>query len=302
VDVAPDGERPEEVAALLRHLRLDLEYDGTDFAGWQRQAVGRTVQEEVETALARVLGSRHPVVASGRTDAGVHARGLVASTRTRHPIPADELARALDALLPEDVGVLSVRDAPPGFHARKDAAWKWYRYSILLSRAKRPLERRFAWRCGARISLDALRAAAAPLVGRHDFRSFQGAGGARVTTVRTLHALEWTRDGSRLWLDAVGDGFLHHMVRTLVGTMVAVAREPDPGAESFRILAACDRRVAGGTAPAHGLCLMAVALRGEPLPPGLPPTLAAAVESGRASAEAPERSLGTQVPGPEDAR
>jgi tRNA pseudouridine38-40 synthase len=283
----PRDERP------FRHLRIELEYDGTDFAGWQRQAGHRTVQEEVEKALARVLGSRHPVVGSGRTDAGVHARGLVASTRTRREIPAPELGRALDALLPEDVGVVSLRDARPGFHAIRDARWKWYRYTILLSRSKRPLDRRFVWRCGAAVELEALRSAAEPLVGRHDFASFRGSGGSSRSSVRTLHALRWSREGSLLHLDAVGDGFLHHMVRTLVGTMVSLARRPSPGEASRRVLEARDRRVAGGTAPAQGLCLMAVSIEGEPLPPSLPPALAAAVGSPASVA---------RTPGPEDAR
>src|SRR5687768_16046312 len=133
----------------MRTLRLDLEYDGIDFAGWQRQAKERTVQAVVEDALGRVLASPTPVVGAGRTDAGVHARGMVASARTTSSMASATLHRALDAVLPEDVGVLGVRDAAPGFHARRDARWKWYRYSVLRSRTRRVFLRRHAWRVGS---------------------------------------------------------------------------------------------------------------------------------------------------------
>ena len=162
--------------AAKRTLRLELEFDGTQFEGWQRQADGRTVQGEVETALARILGGRHSVVGCGRTDAGVHARGMIASLRTTHPMPAADLARALDAVLPEDVGVRAAAEVHSSFLARRDALWKWYRYTILLSRSKRPLLRRKVLRRSIAPALDHLCAAAAPLVGRHDFRSFANTG------------------------------------------------------------------------------------------------------------------------------
>lgn len=254
-----------------RTLRLDLQFDGTAFEGWQRQANGRTVQGVVERALARILGRPHAVLGCGRTDAGVHAEQMIVSLRTDHTMPARELARALDAVLPEDVGVLAARDAPATFHARRDALWKWYRYRILVARHKCPLRRRRTWRHARVPPLAALQAAAAPLEGRHDFASFANAGSSPGrTTVRTLHHLRWTVAGDELHLDAVGDGFLYKMVRTLVGTLLDAAGAPDPADAVRAILAARRREAAGRAAPAVGLTLMAVAVRGE-APPGTVP-------------------------------
>jgi len=268
------------VQLRTRTVRLDLEFDGTDFEGWQRQASGRTVQGEVESALERILGTPHAVVGCGRTDAGVHARAMIASFRTDHAMPASELLRALDAVIPEDIGVLAARDAAPEFHARRDALWKWYRYSILVSRRKRPLLRRRVLRLAAVPPLERLEEAAAALAGRHDFRSFANVGSAPGHTVRTLHALAWSQEDELLRLDAVGDGFLYKMVRTLVGTMLKAAAAPEPAEVAGRVLAARDREAAGPAVPALGLCLRAVALRGEPLPPRVPERLLRSVESG----------------------
>jgi len=266
------------VSPAPRTLRLDLTFDGTAFEGWQRQARGRTVQGEVERALERILGAPHGVVGCGRTDAGVHAEHLVASFRTAHAMPASELARALDAVLPPDVGVREAREAPPGFHARRDALWKWYRYRVLVSARKDPLRRRRVWRTARAPTLEALRAAAAPLVGRHDFASFANTGSNPGSTVRTLHALQWSRAGDELRLDVVGDGFLYKMVRTLVGTLLREARRPDPATAVRAILAARDRGAAGPVAAPAGLSLMAVAVRGEAPPACLPESLRPSVD------------------------
>ncbi len=266
-----------------RGLRIDLEYDGTDLLGWQRQAGGRTVQAVVEAALERVLGAPHRVVGAGRTDAGVHARHMVASCRTPSALPAARIARALDAVLPPDVGVRSVSDASPSFHARRDARWKWYRYVLLTTRGRRPLERRVTWRVPVPLDPDTLDAAASALVGTHDYRSFASAGSPRRSTVRTLWVVSWTRDEEHLRLDVVGDGFLYKMIRTLVGTMVAAARGGGGPAAARAamagILAARDRAAAGPTAPARGLTLMAVGVAGEDAVGRLPPRFGAAVES-----------------------
>lgn len=271
---ARDAPSPPRRTASPRTLRLDLQFDGSAFEGWQRQAEGRTVQGEVERALATVLGTPHGVVGCGRTDAGVHARQLVASLRTEHAMGVEELERALDAVLPDDVGVLSLREVPASFHAQRDALWKWYRYRILTSRRKRPLVRRRTWRMARVPPLEHLAAAAAALEGRHDFASFANTGSSPgASTERTLFRLRWSRDGDELRLDAVGDGFLYKMVRTVVGTLLQAAVEPDPAAAVRRILARRDRRAAGPAAPATGLTLMAVAVRGEPAPATVPDSL-----------------------------
>lgn len=261
---AREGAGP--AAAALRTLRIDLCWDGTDFLGWQRQARGRTVQGELEAALARVLGAAHPVVGAGRTDAGVHARRAVASLRTAHAIAPARLARALEALLPRDIGIRTVREAAPGFHALRDAQWKWYRYDLLVASGRRPLAERRAWRVRSLPPLEALGAAARPLHGTLDAASLASAGSPREDTVRTLWRVRWSARGPRTWLDVVGDGFLYKMVRTMVGTMLEAAREADPAARVAAVLAARDRAAAGPPAPAHGLCLQDVGYGGRPWP------------------------------------
>jgi tRNA pseudouridine38-40 synthase len=230
----------------------------------------RTVQGTVEEALAEISGERVVVHGASRTDAGVHAEGQVASARFETRLAAPTLAKALDAKLPADVGVVAVDPAPDSFHARRDAVGKLYRYAIWNGRRRSPLRRtRFA-PVQQPLDVAAMRAAAASLAGRHDYSSFQNsaaewrAEGVRRdrarSAVRTLHRLTIRGEaGGELQLDVVGDGFLRGMVRTLVGTLVQVgqgrrAAESIPG-----LLAAQDRRLAGPTAPAAGLCLVRVA-------------------------------------------
>ncbi len=268
-----------------RTLRLDLEYDGEAFAGWQRQSDRRSVQEEVEKALERLFLVPTPVVGAGRTDAGVHARGMVASFRTASSIPAPDIERALDGLLPEDVGVRAVREAKPGFHARRDARWKWYRYAILPSRRRRVHERRAAWRIPEPLDVPTLAAGVEPVAGRHDFARFQKTGSPRQSTVRTIVAATLSEERGLLHLDFVGNGFLYGMVRLLVGTIVDGARRPvpDPAAAAARMRvllggAAGIERV-GASAPAHGLTLMAVGVEGDEPPAFVGPTPLVDLES-----------------------
>lgn len=280
-----------------RTLRIDLAWCGTAFSGWQRQPGQRTVQGVVEEALARLLGTPVSVVGCGRTDAGTHAWHHVSSVRVSSQRPADEVERALEALLPADVSVRGVRDVEAVFHAQRDALWKWYRYRVLVSRRRQPLAGSRAWRRGHAPAREALQAAVEPLRGRHDFASFANVGSTPGPTVRTLHALEWhaglaqgdeglarceeglpRRDDLHgapyLALDVVGDGFLWKMVRTIVGTAWHAASLADPAAHMRDVLLAGDRRAAGPAAPAEGLTLMAVAMRGEAAPT-LPSHLAA---------------------------
>ncbi len=261
-----------------RTLRIDLSWRGERFAGWQSQPGLRTVQGELESVLGRLLGEPVRAIGSGRTDRGTHAWHHVSSVRTASGRPAAEIEGALEALLPADIGVLAVRDAEPSFHAQRDAQWKWYRYRVLVGRHRQPLGGTRAWVRARVPDRDALRRAVEPFRGRHDFASFANLGSSARTTVRTIHAIGWTDgradDGEGapfgapwLGLDVVGDGFLYKMVRTIVGTAWRSAAQEDP-AESVRtVLAARDRRAAGPAAPADGLTLMAVAMRGDPPPP-----------------------------------
>ena len=269
----------EAPAPVLRTLRVDLEYDGAAFAGWQRQASDRTVQGVLEDALARLLSAPTPVVGAGRTDAGVHALAAVASFRTAASLAPEVVLRALDALLPEDVGVLAVTKAP-GFHALRDARWKWYRYTWLRSRTRRVHERRTSWRLEGAFDLDAVTAAAARLRGRHDFACFQSSGSPRRSTVRTLAGVRVAADGPRVHLDLVGDGFLYGMVRAIAGTLAEVGRGARAAASVDALLAGRDRRRAGPAAPAHGLTLVRVGYAADPPPDFVDPSLAANLESG----------------------
>jgi tRNA pseudouridine38-40 synthase len=242
---------------MERNLKLLLAYDGTDFHGWQRQAGVRTVQEDVETVLRRVLG--HPLHLHGasRTDAGVHARGQVASVLTSSPIPIENLRRAIGCRLPPDVALLHAAVVPREFQASAAALGKLYRYRIF-SAAGRPVETlaaRYTWHVWYPLDLDRMRAAAAMLVGTHDFAAFASQGSPRYSTVRTVRRIGVRRCVDVVQLDVEGDGFLYNQVRNMVGTLVEIGRGHWPAEHAAEILASHDRRRAGPTAPPQGLCL-----------------------------------------------
>ena len=269
----------------VRTVRLELEFDGGAFSGWQRQKDRRSVQGVVEETLSRLLDATTAVVGAGRTDAGVHARRMVASFRTTSTKPVDLIARSLDGMLPEDVGVLGVLEAPPEFHARRDARWKWYRYAVLRSRSRRVFERDRTWRVTADLDVARLREGAALLEGKRDFAAFQNAGSPRTSTVRDVFALRVTEDGPLLHLDAVADGFLYGMVRAIAGTLVEIGRGAREVGSLPALLARRDRSLSGAAAPARGLCLMDVGY-GADRPPFVDPALSRAVESAPRPSEA----------------
>jgi tRNA pseudouridine38-40 synthase len=242
------------------NFRLTLEYDGSDFLGWQRQAEGtRTVQQTLEEALLRVTGAPAPVVGAGRTDAGVHAEGQVASVRLDTALEPAALRRALNALLPADLAVAEAAQAAPGFHARRDARRKTYRYRIWNAPVRSPLRARHSHHVAAPLDLEAMAAAARLAVGTHDFRSFQTAGSEVGSTVRTLYRADVLgQAGQEVRVEVEGDGFLRHMVRNLVGTLLRVGRGRDVPESLGAVLAARDRALAGPAAPGHGLTLVRV--------------------------------------------
>jgi tRNA pseudouridine38-40 synthase len=240
--------------------RLVLEYDGTDFEGWQVQpGARRCVQGVLEAALARLAEGPVAVFGAGRTDAGVHAWGQVASVRAASRLDPPTLRRALNALLPRDLAVRELEAAPAGFHARRDARSKLYVYRLWNAPQRSPLRERFALHVPAPLDLAALRTGAEALVGTRDFASFRAAGGSGRTSVRTLSRIEWLGEpGDELRLEVEGTGFLRHMVRNLVGTLLEVGRGRRPAGTLSALLEARDRRLAGPTAPAHGLTLVRV--------------------------------------------
>lgn len=242
-------------------LRVTLEYDGTDFQGWQLQPEGRSVQAVLEAAIEQIGGAGARATAAGRTDAGVHARGQVVHFDAPGRLSPREWHRALNAVLPGDVAALEVRPAAPGFDARRDALWKRYVYRLLTRSSPSPLRHRFSWHVRGRLEVEAMRSGAALLVGRHDFAAFRGKRGVdppSEDTRRTLDRLEIQVVGDEIQFRAEARSFLRHMVRNLAGTLVEVGRGRRSPEDLPTILASRERGRAGPTAPARGLCLEAV--------------------------------------------
>jgi tRNA pseudouridine38-40 synthase len=247
----------------MRTFKITLSYDGTDFSGFQRQqAKVRSVQGEIETALAAIEGRHVTVAGAGRTDAGVHALGQVASFKLGNPIAGADLLRALNAKLPEDVRVLLVEDAATGFNARFDAKLKVYRYRIGNAAVMSPFQRRYAWHISRALDLPAMRVAAHQLLGEHDFSSFQAKGGTVRTSTRRITRSEWTEEpigsGRLLTYEIAGTGFLKYMVRNVVGTLVEVGDGHRTQASIQDVIRSRNRNAAGPTAPAWGLYLVRV--------------------------------------------
>jgi tRNA pseudouridine38-40 synthase len=242
----------------MRTLKLVLEYDGFDYCGWQVQAEDPTIQGVIEAALKKVMGEDIRIHGAGRTDAKVHALGQVASFRCSSEIPTMALQRALNSLLPRDVAVLGVHDVPTDFHARFSALGKVYIYRILNRPMRAPLRTRYSWHIPQALDLDAMDLAGRYLQGSHDFKSFQATGSEVTTTERTLTDLSLIREGDEIVISCTANGFLRHMVRNIVGTLVEVGRGARPAADVARILDGHDRRLAGVTAPPQGLCLTQV--------------------------------------------
>ena len=239
----------------MRNLRLDICYDGTRYRGWQRLP-GRddTIQGKLETALSRILGEPIEVSGSGRTDAGVHARGQVANFHCESLMPPEEILRNLRRYLPEDIGIYSCKEVSPRFHARLNAREKTYCYRIWNSDEPCVFQRRFVAVMPEPLDMTAMERAAALLTGQHDFSAFCGNAKMKKSTVRCLRAIAITRLEGEIQIRFTGDGFLYNMVRILVGTLVEVGRgERNP--ESIPALFGGKRERSGFLAPAQGLCL-----------------------------------------------
>ena len=244
-----------------RTVALTLAYEGTAFAGWQRQPDVRTVQAVLEDVLSAIEERPVTTVAAGRTDAGVHAVGQVVTVAMRNRLPDAVLARAINVRLPEDVRVVGVREAAPGFDARRDARTKTYRYTIALGEDPGPFVRRLVWHVPQRLDVPAMQRAAAMLAGEHDFAAFQAMGGDVRTSVRRLLQSRLVDEGGTpryLRYQVTGTGFLRHMVRNIVGTLVEVGVGRWDPWRLLAILESLDRSQAGRTAPPQGLFLTEV--------------------------------------------
>ncbi len=242
----------------MRNLRLDICYDGTRYRGWQRlPGKDDTIQGKLETCLSRILGESIEISGSGRTDAGVHAQGQVANFHCQSQMPVSEILEQLRRYLPEDIGIYSCRDVSERFHARLNAKEKTYRYRIWNSEKPCVFQRRFVSVMPEKLDIAAMEEAAAYLCGEHDFSAFCGNTKMKKSTVRYIRAITITRQGEELWLEFTGNGFLHNMVRILVGTLIEVGRG-ERSVDSIPALFGGKRAEAGFLAPAQGLCLMEV--------------------------------------------
>ena len=250
----------------MRNVKLILQYEGAGYAGWQLQNNAATVQGTLEAALATILQEKTRVSGAGRTDAGVHALGQVAAFKTTSGIELERLSRSLNGILPPDIRVKSVCEVAEDFVPRF-AREKTYRYAFTCEKSLSPFQRRYAWSVGERLDFDAMRAAAAMLVGEHDFSSFTAAGGGKTEHTRKVHGIEFgpggivdacDGEGDVHYFDIAANGFLYKMVRNIVGTLVEIGRGKIAPEEIPEIIAAKDRSLAGPTAPAHGLCLVSI--------------------------------------------
>lgn len=242
----------------MRNVKLTIAYDGSNYSGWQRQKQYKTVQEQIENKLSLISGEKIVIHGAGRTDARVHAWGQVASFKTGRQMEPLAWQRALNSMLPEDIVIIAAEEVAGDFHARYSAKNKHYRYRILFSPYPWPFERNYAWHIFYKLNLDAMQKAAALLVGKHDFSSFQATGSHVQSSVRQIEKLAFNFKGEILEMDFVADGFLRHMVRNIVGTLVEVGRGKLVPADLSGILEARDRSQAGPTAPPQGLYLISV--------------------------------------------
>jgi tRNA pseudouridine38-40 synthase len=244
-----------------RRVKLTVAYDGTAYSGWQIQPNGPTVQSAMEEALARILQEPVRLRAAGRTDAGVHAREQVADFSDSGRRDLETVLRGGNALLPADIRILSAQEVPEGFNARRGATEKEYRYFLYLSTVPSPFFSRYAWHLEPPLDLRAVEEGLAPLVGEHDFTSFRGQGCTARTAVRTIFRAGVSRqEAPNLYsVDIAGSGFLRHMVRNIVGTVVGAGKGKYPADHVGEILQARNRCDAGVNAPSHGLFLWRVA-------------------------------------------
>lgn len=241
-----------------RNILLKIEYDGTDYSGWQSQKNSRSIQDTIEAALKRITGRKARLISCGRTDAGVHALGQVVNFKTASDIPLYKLQRGLNSVLPKDIVIKETREVPLKFHSRFDARSKVYTYTLLNGPSPAAISRNYVHNVPYKLNFGLMRREAECLVGRHDFKSFQAADKVERSSVRTIKRLDVKKSGDLIKITVEADGFLYNMVRNIVGTLIEIGRGKFKPGSMVKILKAKDRKLAGPTAPAGGLCLMEV--------------------------------------------
>lgn len=242
----------------MRNIRLLIEYDGTDYAGWQWQKNDKTIQETLSKAIEQVVQEPVKIYGASRTDAGVHALGQVANFHTASDIPSKRLLHAINFYLPYDITIKAVTDVPSSFHAQYDAQSKVYQYTLLNDWIRCSLNRNFCYMFGFPLDTDKMIAASKYLIGTHDFTSFTTKAWYEKNRTRTVKGLDIKKEGRYIYFTIEANGFLYNMVRTMVGTLIEIGRGKTAAEHMKDILDAKNRKVAGPTAPARGLCLMEV--------------------------------------------
>ena len=243
----------------MRNFKIVIQYEGTKYQGWQRQeSTGNTIQGKFEAILSKMTGSKVQIDGSGRTDAGVHAYGQVANFKIDTQMSAQEILEYINRYLPEDIGVIEIKEMSERFHSRLNAVGKTYRYRIWNSELPCVFDRRYVSEFPQKLDVEAMKKAAAYCIGKHDFKAFTSNKKSKKSTVRTIEAIEIERIGSEIVITYKGDGFLYHMVRILTGTFIEVGQGMRRPEEMERLIASGTREMAGALAPAKGLALMEV--------------------------------------------
>jgi tRNA pseudouridine38-40 synthase len=252
--------------ANIRNIKLVIEYDGTDYIGWQVQKIKsqrskikiNTIQETIEKTLEKILQEKVKLIGAGRTDSGVHALAQVANFKTKSRLSAANIHRALNSILPQDIVIKGCSELNLKFHSRFDAKSKVYRYTILSGQARSVFHRRFCYHIPYPLDVNLMKKEARVLLGRHDFSSFMASDKKKRQPVREIKSLEIVKKGRFIYIDIEADGFLYNMARNIVGTLIEIGRGKFVPGSLKKILKAKDRSKAGPTAPAKGLCLMEV--------------------------------------------
>ncbi len=242
----------------MARIKLTVAYDGSDYVGWQYQPNGMSVQQRLEQALHQLTGEIHRVHSSGRTDAGVHALGMVCHLTTERDLPLSAWREGLNRFLPDDIVIRHAESVDDEFHARFSARGKRYRYTLLCDPLRQPLQRKTSWQVKKALDVGKMEQAARSFIGQHDFSPFRTSGCASRTTVREIFSITFVHDGALLHIDVCGSGFLKNMVRMMVGTLVDIGRNKRPVTAIADLLGGAKGIAPPLTAPPQGLCLMEV--------------------------------------------
>lgn len=242
----------------MRNIKLIIEYDGTNYNGWQTQKNKTTIQETIEEALKKVMNEDIELIGASRTDSGVHAAGQVANFKTSSSIKTERIPMALNSMLPKDIAIKHAEEVRDDFHARFNSKGKLYKYAILNDNTPSPLNRNYSYFYPNKLDINAMNEACKYFIGEHDFSAFKATGGSAKTSIRTIYECKFVKEDNILEFYISGDGFLYNMVRIIVGTLIEVGSYKIMPRDIIKIIESKDRKKSGKTVPAHGLCLMEI--------------------------------------------